>query len=422
MPGTHLASWATVIAVAMLAAAPPIRLAGAVAATGPSASASIDALAVDATGDDPFASLVALDQLTRAGDTADAVLRRIVPQILARDAATVLAAAQAAPTDLPKRRTAESEMAGLRKQARETIDHLTGERESLQAARRNYVRLTSAQARVALAYAPALRVTVAIARRDACMKLAHRADVRDANSGSANFEKGAADAVAMPLATAAGYLTGPLVPPVDVEHRGLWLYLSSLRIAAFNRSIEPAMNAAEVAHARRVNAYREMLGLLPLEFEPRLIQSARRHSKEMIDLWYFSHWSPTPSQRSPFGRMADAGYQSGSNENITMGPFLEVEAFWNLFNSPEHHLGWLNPQANAMGVGKWENAWTEDFGAAPRRMTAQPAERPEPGDPEPNLKPQTQVTHTRPRDLSDIKIYDENGQQVGTGKEFGKPQ
>ncbi len=121
------------------------------------------------------------------------------------------------------------------------------------------------------------------------------------------------------------------------------------------------MNFGEIAHARKVNSYREMLGMPPFELDARLIQSARRHSKEMIDLWYFSHWSPTQSERSPFARMAHAGYELGSNENITMGPFAADDAFWNLFNSPEHHRAWVLPQNTTFGVGKWENAWTEDI-------------------------------------------------------------
>ncbi len=390
-----LASWANVCAAAVVS------------------PDTIAALAKTASGDDPISSLAALRQLAEAGDAGMASLRQIVPQLFARDSAAVVAAADSAAVAIPRLRAMENQMQPLQSSALQMIDNLTEEPESLKSARRSYAKLDALEARLSPEYARLARVAAAVARKDECAKLR----LSPASSkGDEALQTPATKALSMPAAAAVKYLAGSLEPPVEADRRGLWLYLAARRIDAWNKSIEPSMNSGEIAHARKVNAYREMLGLLPLELDARLIQSARGHSKEMIDLWYFSHWSPTPSLRSPFGRMAQAGYALGSNENITMGPYAADDSFWNLFNSPDHHRAWVLPQNNSFGVGKWENAWTEDIGAGPRLMIASTEEREAAVVRGNELKPQTQVVHNRPRDLSDIKIYDKSGQEVGSGK------
>ena len=41
---------------------------------------------------------------------------------------------------------------------------------------------------------------------------------------------------------------------------------------------------------------------------PKVLAAAKGHAKEMSQLGYFSHFSPTPGRRTPFDRMKLAGY------------------------------------------------------------------------------------------------------------------
>jgi hypothetical protein len=112
-------------------------------------------------------------------------------------------------------------------------------------------------------------------------------------------------------------------------------------------------------------------------------------------------------------RMVHAGYPDPSGENLHMGQWTGEEAFWQLFNSPGHHREWTDSDSTAVGIGKWENAWTEDFGAGPRLMTAAPARVAKAVILGPELKPQAaELTRGHPRDMRDIKFYDEDGQEV----------
>jgi uncharacterized protein YkwD len=362
--------------------------------------------------EDAEQSTVALRQMAApgAGPRAAQALSEIVPQLLARDAATIESEAAAIVPQLGKLRAGEIELDALRTASLQSIEQLTPDAKSLADARRNYARLSNTMARLTPIYARQMRVSAALARRMLCLELLPKS--RPAGD-FARISKLAEQALAMPADAARSITDDPLNPPAEATPRRLAFYVASRRIDGWNRQMESAMNAAEIAHARRVNAYRELLGMMPYEWDVRLIQSARRHSKEMMDLWYFGHYSPTDTERSPGGRMIRAGYAAGSNENITMGSWTGDDAFWQFFNSPDHHRAWLDRDATALGIGKWEYAWTEDIGSGPRLMIRSSTERDKATIVGPELKPQArEETRQRPRDMSNVKFYDESGQEV----------
>jgi uncharacterized protein YkwD len=385
----------------------------------PVSAEAIASLRTAAVGDDSDKSMSALRQLAAlsaatgqsAAPRASQALAEVVPQLLTRDAATIESDAAAVAPQLAKAQAAQADMETLRAESIQAVERMDHDPASLTAAKRNYVRLSSTAAKFTPVCARQMQVAAALARRELCVQLVAKS--KPAAADTDRPARLARQALAMPPEAALALMTGPLNPPADAAQRPLWFYIACRRIESWNHQLEPLMNAAEITHARRVNAYRELLGLLPYEFDARLIQSARRHSKEMQDLWYFGHYSPIEAERLPETRMARAGYPDASNENITMGSWTGDDAFWQFFNSPGHHRVWLDRDATAMGVGKWEFGWTEDIGNGPRLMTAAPAEREKGTVVGAELKPQAkELTRQRPRDLGTIKFYDETGQEV----------
>jgi len=80
------------------------------------------------------------------------------------------------------------------------------------------------------------------------------------------------------------------------------------------------------------------------------------------------------------------------------------------FNSPEHHRAWVKAWETAVGVGKWENAWGECFGAAPRLHAGHARAARARHDRGEFLKAQqTEETRKQPRDLRDYTFYDMHG-------------
>jgi uncharacterized protein YkwD len=332
--------------------------------------------------------------------------------------ADVVTKSSAAAGDLSKLRAAEKELEAARQSAWENLRRLTGgpKDETVTAAKQNHDKLSALLTRLNATYAHQSRAAEALARRSArldTLRTLDRTAAAVAAADTGRLTKFAEAAVGFAPAIVAEYQTADvLAPPQEEEQRGLWLYVVSRRIDAYNRAqVEPQMERGEVTHARRLNAYREMLGLLPLELDARLVQSARRHSKEMIELSYFSHSSPTEGLHSPFHRMAAAGYDRPANENIHMGRWDGEESFWKLFYSPGHHKAMVSQRYTALGVGRWDMAWTENFGAGPRLMLAAPERRAAANVNGPALAPQSIDPGKKrgPLDLTNLRIYDPFG-------------
>jgi hypothetical protein len=332
--------------------------------------------------------------------------------------ADVVAKSSAAVGELAKLRATEKELEAARQAAWENLRGLTGgpKDETVTAAKKNHDKLSALLSRLNATYAHESRAAEALARRSARLESLRIVDrtaaaVPDADTG--RLTKLAEAAVGFAPSVVAEYQnTDVLAPPQEEERRGLWLYVVSRRIDAYNRAeVEPLMERGEVTHARRLNGYREMLGLLPLELDARLVQAARRHSKEMIDLAYFSHSSPTEGLRTWFQRMAAAGYDRPANENIHMGRWDGEESFWKLFYSPGHHKAMVSERYTALGVGRWDMAWTENFGAGRRLMLAGSEQRAAAQVNGQVLGPQRVDLSKRagPLDLSNIRIYDPLG-------------
>ena len=359
--------------------------------------------------DDLPASIQALRQVATTGSVPDG-LKRALPALLVSDGNAIEVAAAQAPGTLDRLHADEREIEASRSAQLEAVKNLTSDPTALREVRHNYDQLSEIQDRLAPMYADQIRVLRALDRRALCLKLLSEPPADDSH-----FDRLVAQALGMPTGSARALETGALKPPLQPERRGLWFFISCRRIEGWNRTVEPYLNDAEIAHGRVLNRYRELLGWLPYEWDLRLTQSARRHSREMIDLWYFSHYSPTPAQCDPFARMAQAGYKLGIGENIHMGKWDGQDAFWSLFNSPSHHRTWIEPKMTAVGIGKWENAWTEDFGSGPRLMSEHPSQRAREMILGEILKPQAVEARNKPRDLRGIKFYDEHGQEITTG-------
>lgn len=203
-----------------------------------------------------------------------------------------------------------------------------------------------------------------------------------AEAQNSDFAPAPEEALLRRVESALGAPPGPLYqrlafnggrPPAEASDVGMWFYGACRAIEAHNQSMQYLTNRAEAEALRHINLYREALGRLPMEIDARLVQSARRHSREMSELKYFAHRSPTPGMETPGQRMAAAGYpRSGYTENIAAGTRDPQHLFKLWFDSPPHHKGMVNPDAVAAAIGKWDLCWTLNMGWGPRLMGTAP--------------------------------------------------
>jgi len=151
---------------------------------------------------------------------------------------------------------------------------------------------------------------------------------------------------------------------------GVWFYRDCRAIEAYNAEAARKAELArgELENIAAVNAYRETLGLLPLEIDVRLVKAARGHSQEMARLGYFSHDSPTAGRSTFTDRMRLEGYQAGGGENILQGAQTGQQAFWIWFESPGHHRNMAAADFQSIGVGQHGELWTQNFGMGERAM------------------------------------------------------
>lgn len=107
----------------------------------------------------------------------------------------------------------------------------------------------------------------------------------------------------------------------------------------------------------------------PLEMNETLRCAARRHSQDMADREYFSHY--TPEGESPAHRLDDAGYTGTTwGENIARNPSTAQQVVDGWMNSPGHCANIMRAQFEEIGVGFADDPdsthrrmWTQKFGA-----------------------------------------------------------
>jgi uncharacterized protein YkwD len=326
------------------------------------------------------AALAELKSMGREGETA---AREVAVDLLARDAKAIENAAAAAKTAPEDFRAANETLARLRPLALAHLRALGHEdAEGLAKARGYYQQLTAAQATVNAALGCADIVRQALARRPQLLELARPAIKSQAPyDDEANLQATADKALAA--------LPALIIPPSIDLNRPMpnpgspsfqaWHYCASRQIEAYNDAISPRVcGAPEMEHLRILNGYREALGLLPLELDPRLTLAARKHSRDMVEQNYFDHDSPDPQQKTSEMRITRAGYNwDAMAENITMSipPPDARQAFWSWFDSPGHHRNMISAHFVAIGVGKWDGHWTQDFAHGVRLSAAKETER-----------------------------------------------
>jgi uncharacterized YkwD family protein len=112
---------------------------------------------------------------------------------------------------------------------------------------------------------------------------------------------------------------------------------------------ESILSADEQQMLNLVNQERKQSGLNELRIHEGLVKLARLKSKDMIDLGYFAHQSPTYG--SPFDMMRNAGIAySYVGENLAGAP-TAARAHTSLMNSPGHRANILNPNYTHVGIG-----------------------------------------------------------------------
>jgi uncharacterized protein YkwD len=135
----------------------------------------------------------------------------------------------------------------------------------------------------------------------------------------------------------------------------------SQEVQRYNDAVKTSLTPEERACVDATNAYRMMFGLKALKvFEP-LVQAARKHSAEMLQLNYFDHNSPNPANRTPAMRCQAEG-ASFSGENIAMGMRGGVQAFNAWYTSSGHHRNMLEKTHRSIGIGQSGKYWTQNFG------------------------------------------------------------
>ncbi len=107
---------------------------------------------------------------------------------------------------------------------------------------------------------------------------------------------------------------------------------------------------------RLVNVERQRAGLTPLKHAPALVQPARRHSREMLELKYFSHTSPVREHAEFTDRLRLAGVKDYgvAGENLAMRsrtPDLAAMLVQMWMDSPGHRANILEPRFRYLGVG-----------------------------------------------------------------------
>jgi len=131
-------------------------------------------------------------------------------------------------------------------------------------------------------------------------------------------------------------------------------------VLADNQAVAEQLLPGEFKGLFELNRIRILAGIGALKIDVKLCNAARDHSKDMVELDFFSHTSPVPGKRSVGDRARLAG-TSGGAENIAAGQETgggAIRAWW---YSPGHHRNMMGG-ASRVGLGQHEDHWTQMFG------------------------------------------------------------
>ena len=120
---------------------------------------------------------------------------------------------------------------------------------------------------------------------------------------------------------------------------------------------------------QKLNQFRTILGLSPLELNPSLQKAARDHSLFMAKQNYLTHDEPEP-RLSSYQRMVADGFSANSStgENIACGNWSGVLSLKQLLLSRHHLHTMLDPHYHFTGIAREDTEeegcryfWTNDF-------------------------------------------------------------
>ena len=165
----------------------------------------------------------------------------------------------------------------------------------------------------------------------------------------------------------------PLVAPINaVQLASLTTPVASARFALDipqPESPSDGLNAHEREFVLLINEERTSRGLNPLSVDPMLVETARGHSREMCDLNYFDHHSPTSNLNMPMDRYLKSLHESGSQtpRYLLVGENIFYCSIFNdtynvgyghkaLMDSPGHRANILDPRFARVGIGTYRNA------------------------------------------------------------------
>jgi uncharacterized protein YkwD len=332
------------------------------------AARKIAQLARVAKGNNELAAMAALREMATLGEPARAELTAAARFCLDRDERLLR---RASASSVQRLASMQTQMDAQREKAWAVIDKL--DKSTVPQARANYNQLMPMQAEIGRAYGQLAPIAVALGRRDELLTMwrpgASEQELATREASEPPLLASAEEALGMTAAEARTCLA----PPGRDDGgnpilKGLRHFIACRAIDGFNAQQAQHLNRQEQSNAAMVNAYREALGILPMEWDPRLIQSSRRHSKEMAELGFFGHESPTPENKTHTMRMRNAGHPNGIAENCAMGNGSGEATFWQWFDSPGHHKNMVGRTYIGLGVGKWGTHWTQNM-AGGRRLT-----------------------------------------------------
>jgi len=351
----------------------------------PEQKQKLASLRMTALGEDRMAARKAINELLGLGDVAKPTLVEVLPKVLVRDKSAIEENLRKI-SALGDLKQVETDVANQRKAALARIEKLATAADTT-AARADYTRLTATVKRLNDMYA-ARSTVVDIAR--------HRPDLLGLWKDIApkNVPNPIDPAMEQKLATSIQQGLGESLYPVlkdlsarkletndplpnGPEQAGFYYYRLRRQTEAYNKSLAAQADPGELELVRLINGYRDVLGLPPLEMDARLLQAARRHSKEMVDLKFFSPTSPTPENKDALTRLKNAGFNHEGEWSEALGrnTTTPVQTFWAMFDQPPYHKGMISSTTSAIGVGKWNQYWTIDIATGPRLMLATEEQR-----------------------------------------------